>query len=180
MLVIWCMRFDYAVQEILCSTSSPATLGQANRPCECVCRERDGWACIANPWAHAFGWHCPCLFGVQQYQCPSILLPEPAAYSAILTDVKEATHMLKISPGAGPDFSAHYGTELLTDDINSLACETFVHTLSRAAGPRSWPHVLAEEPMVLFTGTKMSGSSVRSVLMPMPVKPSCPILPGYL
>lgn len=63
--------------------------------------------------------------------------------------------MLKISPGAGPDFSAHYGTELLTDDLNSLACEKFVHTLGQAAGLRSWPHVLAEEPVVLFTRIKM-------------------------
>lgn len=61
----------------------------------------------------------PCLLRVQPYQCPSIPLPEPAAHSATLTDLKEATHMLKISPGAGPDFSAHYGTELLTDDLNS-------------------------------------------------------------
>lgn len=82
---------------------------------------------------------------------------EPAAHSAALTDLKEATHVLKISPGAGPDFSAHYGTELLTDDLNSLACEKFVHTLGRAAGPRSWPHILAEKPMVLFIRIKISG-----------------------
>lgn len=88
--------------------------------------------------------------------------------------------MLKISPGAGPDFSAHYGTELLTDDLNSRACEKFVHTLSRAAAPRSWPHTPTEESLALFTSIKTSGSSVRSDQKPMPVKLPCPILPGYL
>lgn len=99
--------------------------------------------------------------GVQCHQKPSILLPERAARSTAPTGLQEATHMLKISPGPRPDFSAHYGTELLTDDLNSLACENFVHALSWAARPRSWPRVLAAEPTVLFTGIKMSGSSVR-------------------
>lgn len=67
---------------------------------------------------------------VRCHQKPSILLPELAARSAAPTSLQEATHMLKISPGPRPDFSAHYGTELLTDDLNSLACETFVHALS--------------------------------------------------
>lgn len=104
-------------------------------------------------------------FGVEQslpalHQRLSILLMEPAAHSAALTDLKEATHMLKISPGAGPDFSAHYGTELLTDDLNSLTCEKFVHTLSRAAGPSSWPHTLAEKAMVFFMRIRIPGSLV--------------------
>jgi len=70
------------------------------------------------------------LLGVPPHRCPSILLPEPAPRPAALTELKEATHTLKISSGAGPGFSAHYGTELLTDDLNSLAREEFVHTLS--------------------------------------------------
>lgn len=94
------------------------------------------------------------------HQRLSILLMQPAAHSAALTDLKEATHMLKISPGAGPDFSAHYGTELLTDDLNSLTCEKFVHTRSRAAGPSSWPHTLAEKAMVFFMRIRIPGSSV--------------------
>lgn len=79
---------------------------------------------------------------------PSILLPEPAAYHTTPSGLQEATHMLKISPGPGPDFSAHYGTELLTDDLNSLACENLLHAFCRAVSPRSWPPVLAAEPIV--------------------------------
>lgn len=76
--------------------------------------------------------------------------------------------------------SQHIMGQSCWQTILTLACEKFVHTLHQAAGPRSWPHVLAEEPMVLFMTIKMSGSSVRSDQMPMPAKPSCPILPGYL
>lgn len=135
---------------------------------------------LPTPELLLWGGTVPCLLGVQPYQCPSILLPEPAARAAALTNLKEAAHMLKISPGAGPGFSAHYGMELMTDDLNSLACEKSVHTRSRAAAPRSWPHVLAEGPVALFMRIKMSGSSVRSDQVPMRVKPSRPVLPGYL
>lgn len=143
-----------------------------NMPWEVVCREGGGWTWGANPWAQTLGWCCLCLLEVQLHQRLSILLKEPAAHCAALTDLKGAAHMLRISPGAGPDFSAHYGTELLTDNLNSLACEKFVHTLGGAAGPRSWPDILAEKPMVLFMRIKISGSSVWLDQMLVPGNPA--------
>lgn len=154
-LSLW-MGAGQAVQEILCNMSSAATLALLNTPWKLVCREGGGWTWVANPWAHTLGWYCLCLLGVQLQQYLTILLMEPAAHSAALTDLRR----LRISPGAGPDFSAHYGTELLTDDLNSLACGKFVHTLSGAAGRRSWPHILAEKLRVLFLRIKIPESSV--------------------
>lgn len=83
--------------------------------------------------------------------------------------------MLKLSLGAGPGFSAHYEMELLTDDLSSLTRVKFVHMLSQAAGPSSWPHVRAKELTEPVTRVKMSGSLIRSDANA--IKPLLPLPP---
>lgn len=138
MLVLQHVGFDHAEQEILCNISSPAVLALLRRlgsvcgilGCYPVCSHL-----LRVTWDPATAE-------------ASILLPEPAAHPTTPSGLQEATHMLKISPGPWPDFSAHYGTELLTDDLNSLACENLLHAFCRAVRLRSWPPVLAAGPIV--------------------------------